>query len=90
MRVFVDYFCDFVILNVLQVVEGLFIILFRQVVHDNHLEVVLLVSEVYQVLNPPMGLHYQVHQLLVYHVQIRIKDFLQLFLLFLEFSFYLY
>lgn len=38
--------------------------------HHNHLKVVLLVCEVYQVLDATVGLHDQVNQVFVYDVQV--------------------
>jgi hypothetical protein len=38
--------------------------------HDNHFEVILLIGEVDQILNAAVGLHDQVHQVLVNDVQV--------------------
>lgn len=66
MGVFVDHVHNFRIPDILEVVEGLRVVLLAQIMNDDHFEVVLLIGEVYQVLNSAMGLHYQVDQVFIY------------------------
>ena len=66
MRIFIDDILYFGILDIFEVLQCLFICLFRQVVHHNHLEIMFLIGKTNQISYSAMRLHNQIHQLLVY------------------------
>ncbi len=68
MGIFVDDINNLGVLDVLEILQCLFVGLFAEVMHDNHFEVVLLVSEVYEVLDPAVRLHDQVDQFFIYYM----------------------
>jgi hypothetical protein len=84
--VFVYDIDDFGVLHVLEVLQRLLVGLFAQIVHHDHLEVVLAVRVGDQVLDASVRLHHQIDQLLVLHVQIAGQQLLQLALLLLQFG----
>lgn len=63
--------------DTLEVVQRLVVVFLGQVVDDDHLDVALLVGELDQVLDAPVRHHYQVHQVLVYYIQVVHQKLLQ-------------
>jgi hypothetical protein len=60
MRVFIDNVNNLSILHILQVLQSFLIGFLGQIVHNNHLKIILFIGKINQVLYSPMRLHYQV------------------------------
>ena len=82
MRIFVNHLIYLRIFHILQVLQCFLVCLFRQVMHHNHLKIMLTISKPNQVSYPSMRLHNKINKFLIHRISVILQQFFKLFLLF--------